>query len=82
MNFSINLYNTLQKEMGLNSLKLFGWEYLGMSAMKVAFMEPGMKQVLLQSSTTFRIYSLIRSKKPRKNSKVQPSRPGLLSLAN
>lgn len=50
MTLVINLYTRLQREIGLNSLKLFGLEDLGIKAIKVALNAPTTKPEIQDNS--------------------------------
>lgn len=76
----INLYIILLKEMDQKSLKIIGFEVLGIRAINVEFKEPETTMFCLESSSNYTKSSPINSKKWIKISTIQLSRHGLLFL--
>ena len=76
---AISSYTKLQREMGLKSVKVRGFSFLGIRAMKVEFREGKTLPSNLEYSTASRRSLPRMSKKARKNSTVQPFGQGILS---
>ena len=75
------LYTKLHSEMGLESLKYFGFSPLGIISMNLAFSAPTTFPLTCESLTTSTKSNSCISKKERKKFTIQPSGPRLLSLA-
>ena len=76
----ISLYTKLQRDMRMKSVKVRGFTFFGMRAMKVEFKEGKTLPFSLENSSTFRRSFPRKSKKAKKNSTSHPSGPGLSGM--